>query len=112
VQDLLLDKYRTMETITHPKLKEVTLEQVLKALGDPIRLSIVQQLLESKGGEIACGDFDYEVTKATFSHHMQLLRDAGVIRTRQEGTKRISSLRSDELKKRFPGLLEVLRSSK
>lgn len=101
-----------METIIHPKLKEITLEQALKALGDPVRISIVKQLLKSPEEEIACGTFEYAVTKATFSHHMQILREAGVVRTRQEGTKRMTSLRSEELRKRFPGLLEMIRSSK
>ena len=100
--------YLTMETISHGNLKNITLEQVLKALGDPVRISIVRQLLNDKSAEIACGDFDYSVTKATFSHHMQILRDAGVIRTRQEGTRRISCLRTEDLRKRFPGLLEMI----
>lgn len=88
------------------------MEQVLKALGDPVRISIVKQLLAATGEEMACGTFDYAVTKATFSHHLQILREAGVIRTRQEGTRRMTSLRSDELKKRFPGLIDVIISSR
>jgi DNA-binding transcriptional ArsR family regulator len=101
-----------MEVIEHPKLKEVSLEQVLKALGDPVRISIVRQLLSSPTKEKACGTFDYTITKATFSHHMQILREAGVIRTCQEGTRRMTSLRGEELNKRFPGLLEMILSSK
>lgn len=108
----MLDMYLTMETITHPKLKDITLEQVLKALGDPVRLSIVKQLMAVPGEEKACGTFDYDITKATFSHHLKILRDAGVILHRQEGTRRMSSLRSEELKKKFPGLLEMISSSK
>lgn len=102
----------TMDTIAHPKLKDVSLEQVLKALGDPVRISIVKQLLKSPDLEMACGTFDYEVTKATFSHHLQILREAGVVQTRQESTRRMTSLRSEDLSKRFPGLLEMLSRSK
>jgi DNA-binding transcriptional ArsR family regulator len=101
-----------METLEHPLLKDVSLEQVLKALGDPVRLSVVKQLLESDGEEKACGTFEYTVTKATFSHHLQILQDAGVIFRRCEGTKKMTSLRSKELKKRFPGLLEVILHTK
>ena len=100
-----------MELIKHPKLKDIPLEQVLKALGDPVRISVVKQLLKSPEKQIACGTFDYDVTKATFSHHMQILREAGVVRTCQEGTKRMSSLRSEELNKRFPGLLQMILSA-
>lgn len=101
-----------MEAIDHPNLKSITLEQVLKALGDPVRISIVKQLLATPDGEKACGTFDYTITKATFSHHLQILREAGVIRTRQEGTRRMTSLRATELKKRFPGLIELVVSAR
>jgi DNA-binding transcriptional ArsR family regulator len=104
----MLDIYLTMETTLHPKLKDVTLEQVLKALGDPVRISAVKQLLAMKGEEKVCGTFDYSVTKATFSHHLKILREAGLIRFRDEGTRRFVSLRLQDIKKRFPGLMDVL----
>lgn len=100
-----------MENILHPKIKDISLEQVLKALGDPVRLSIVRQLMAASGEEKACGTFEYDITKATFSHHLKILRDAGIIRNRQEGTRRMTSLRNDDLKKRFPGLLEMIYRS-
>lgn len=101
-----------MEKIEHPKLKDITLEQVLKALGDSVRLSAVKELLDTEGEEKACGTFNYTVTKATFSHHIQILREAGIIKTRLEGTRKFNSLRSSELNKRFPGLLESIKNSK
>lgn len=97
-----------MEFIEHPDLKTISVEQVLKALGDPVRLATVKELLEAQNEEKACGTFNYTVTKATFSHHLQILREAGVIHTRIEGTRKFTSLRSKELNKRFPGLLEFL----
>jgi DNA-binding transcriptional ArsR family regulator len=99
-----------METIKHPQLKDVTLEQVFKALGDPVRLAAVKELLAAEGGEMACGTFNYSVTKATFSHHIQILREAGIIFTRVEGTRKFTSLRSKELNKQFPGLLNFIKS--
>ncbi|MGZ3723319.1 MAG: ArsR/SmtB family transcription factor [Bdellovibrionales bacterium] len=99
-----------METLKHPNLKDVTLEQVFKALGDPVRLAAVKELLAAKGGEMACGTFDYSVTKATFSHHIQILREAGIIFTRVEGTRKFTSLRTQELNKQFPGLLAFIKS--
>jgi DNA-binding transcriptional ArsR family regulator len=108
----MLDIYLTMETVSHPKISSIKLEQVLKALGDPVRISIVKQLLAVPHAEKACGTFDYTITKATFSHHLKILRDAGVIRNRQEGTRRMTSLRTEDLKKKFPGLLEMILSSK
>lgn len=97
-----------MEHIDHPHLKDVSLEQVFKALGDPVRLAAVKELLQAKGEEKACGTFNYTVTKATFSHHLQILREAGLIWTRLEGTRKFTSLRTKDLSKRFPGLLEFI----
>jgi DNA-binding transcriptional ArsR family regulator len=52
------------------------------------------------------------VTKSTCTHHFRVLREAGVIRQRLEGTTRLNTLRRDELEQRFPGLLDaVLRAS-
>lgn len=101
-----------MEQHSHPKLKDITLDLALKALGDPVRLSIVKQLLKDPTQEKACGTFDYSVTKATFSHHLKILQDAGMIRRRQDGTKKMTSLRFAEIEKRFPGLLDTIISTK
>jgi DNA-binding transcriptional ArsR family regulator len=87
------------------------LEDVLHALSDPIRLEIVVRLREC-GDERRCGSFDVPVTKSTLTHHFRVLREAGLICQRQDGTARLSRLRSDDLDARFPGLLDaVIRSA-
>jgi DNA-binding transcriptional ArsR family regulator len=45
---------------------------------------------------------------STCSYHLRLLREAGVTRSRPQGTQRLVSLRRDDLDERFPGLVEVL----
>ena len=45
------------------------------------------------------------MSKATRSHHFKVLREAGLTRTRAEGTHRYVMLRRDEVDVRFPGLL-------
>lgn len=92
-------------------VEPLPLDRVLKSLGDPVRLSIVRQLLEAAEGELACGAFEYDVTKATFSHHMAILEEAGIVQGRPDGTKRIISLRLDEIQKNFPGLLPLIRGA-
>ena len=42
------------------------------------------------------------------SHHFSVLREAGLILTRTEGTRCMTSVRRVELDLRFPGLLELL----
>jgi DNA-binding transcriptional ArsR family regulator len=59
-------------------------------------------------GEAACGTFELDIAKATRSHHLRVLREAGLTRTRAHGTQRIVSLRREELDARFPGLLDAV----
>jgi DNA-binding transcriptional ArsR family regulator len=44
------------------------------------------------------------------SHHFRVLRDAGLVHTRNVGTTHMNSLRSQELNLRFPGLLDCILS--
>jgi len=97
-----------MKTFTHPKLETVSLSSVMQALADPCRQQIVIALKEAEGRELACNEFELEVSKATASHHFETLRSAGIIESRSEGVKRLSSLREKELNARFPGLLDLI----
>jgi DNA-binding transcriptional ArsR family regulator len=78
----------------------------LYALSDPIRLQVVAELAET--GEKACGTFNLEAPKPTLSHHFKVLREAGIIQIRTEGTQRLNSLRREDLEARFPGLLTAV----
>jgi DNA-binding transcriptional ArsR family regulator len=97
-----------MKTYSHPTVYEVPLEQIMHALSDPCRLSIVRRLGIANGGELACNEFDLNVSKATVSHHFDVLREAGLVQSRLEGTKCLTSLRAGELEEHFPGLLQLI----
>lgn len=101
-----MDVVLTPTAITHPERAELELAAVLHALSDPMRLKIVAAL--AAGDERACGSFQLPVTKSTCTHHFKVLREAGVIRQRQEGTSRLNTLRRDDLEARFPGLLDTV----
>jgi ArsR family transcriptional regulator, arsenate/arsenite/antimonite-responsive transcriptional repressor len=64
----------------------------LKALGHPVRLGIALRLAQ-EGGTCAC-DFAeiFHVSQPTVSQHLKVLRDAGLVRTRREGTQIYYSL--------------------
>ena len=95
----------TQDAYHHPPIAAVTLPEVLHALSDPLRLSIVASLRE--GEERAWGGFCAPVAASTLSHHMRVLREAGLIRTRRDGTRCQVSLRP-EIEERFPGLLATV----
>jgi DNA-binding transcriptional ArsR family regulator len=90
--------------LEQPETDEIELTEVLHALSDPMRLRLVRELYDD-GGERSCGSFDLPIAKSTLTHHWRVLRDAGVVAAREEGTRKFHSLRRDDLDRRFPGLL-------
>jgi DNA-binding transcriptional ArsR family regulator len=89
-----------------PRTEDLSLAAVMAALSDPARVEIVRVLAAE--GERTCGTFDLGLSKATRSHHFKVLREAGLTRTRAEGTHRHVSLRRDDVDARFPGLLPAV----
>jgi DNA-binding transcriptional ArsR family regulator len=87
-----------------PAREDFELARVLYALSDPIRLRIVAEL--HLLGEVPCGIVAADLPKSTRSHHLKVLREAGITRTRFEGTERRTRLRYDCLEARFPGLMK------
>ena len=97
-------------TLPHPAKDDLDLAAVLHALSDPQRLHVVRVLAESAAPR-RCGGFGLSVTKSTATHHFRVLREAGVIEQREEGTARLNSLRREDLDARFPGLLDAILES-
>jgi DNA-binding transcriptional ArsR family regulator len=91
--------------LTFPARDELRLVDVLQALADPVRLQLVR-LLDETDGAVACGQIPLPVSKPTASHHLKVLREAGIAWAREEGTRRYYSLRREDLEARFPGLLD------
>jgi len=52
------------------------------------------------------------VTASTRAHHLKILREAGVLSTHTDGTRRISILRREDLEALYPGLLTGILSAK
>ncbi|MFI1913727.1 ArsR/SmtB family transcription factor [Nocardia sp. NPDC020380] len=99
---------RAATVLVHPDRDDIRFTNVLSALGDPVRLAIVARLAEAgPGEELACTTFALPVSKSTQSGHFKYLREAGVIHQRDEGIRRMNSLRRADLDALFPGLLDM-----
>ena len=96
---------RTSTPLTHPDRDALTFTDVMSALSDPLRLAIIAGLVD--GAERPCTAFRLPVSKSTQSWHFRTLREAGLIRQRDDGTRRLNSLRRDDIDARFPGLLDL-----
>ncbi|SDP17480.1 ArsR/SmtB family transcription factor [Actinacidiphila guanduensis] len=102
---------RTSTELVFPEREEIRLPAVLAALGDPVRLTIVAHLIGlGRNGESACVSFALSISKSTLSRHFKVLREAGVIRQRDEGNRRLNRLRTEDLEARFPGLLRMIEA--
>jgi len=94
--------------IEHPERVDIQLPAVLHALSDPVRLMIVASLDEGHDLAPTCVSIALPVTKSTCTHHFKVLREAGVIHQRPDGTSRRNTLRREDLDARFPGLLDAV----
>jgi ArsR family transcriptional regulator len=59
-----------------------------KALGDPIRLRLLSLIAARSGGEVCVCDLTdaFQVKGPTISHHLKVLREAGLIDCERRGT--------------------------
>lgn len=96
-----------MHVAHHPDRDQLHIENVLAALGNPVRLGIVRELAASEG-ERTCGSLPLDVTKATATHHWRTLREAGITHEHKQGRYKAVALRRDDLDARFPGLLDAV----
>lgn len=64
------------------------LAAVFKALGDPVRLRLVSLIGAREGGEVCVCDLAsaFDVSQPTISHHLKVLREAGLIESERRGT--------------------------
>ncbi|MEU4475357.1 helix-turn-helix domain-containing protein [Micromonospora sp. NPDC023888] len=93
--------------VAHPDVSEVSLQQVMEALADPVRRAVVSQLA-GRGEDMSCGAFETPVSVSTLTHHFNTLREAGLIRQYYVGTAKMNALRAEEIERRFPGLLPAV----
>lgn len=74
------------------------LPHLFAALADDTRFAIVEQLMQQ--GETPAGDLvpDAGISAPAISRHLKVLRDAGIIRQRAMGTRRLYSVRGEALR--------------
>jgi DNA-binding transcriptional ArsR family regulator len=86
---------------------DLDLSLVLHALSDPQRRTIVRELA-AREEPVACGTIQLEIGKSTRTHHFRVLREAGLIEQRRDGTRKLTTLRRAEIDAKFPGLLDAV----
>lgn len=61
---------------------------LLKAIADPVRLRLISLIASHKNGEACVCDLSgaFDLTRPTISHHLRVLREAGVVGAQRLGT--------------------------
>jgi DNA-binding transcriptional ArsR family regulator len=99
-----------MDDVAEPAVEDFQLPRILAALADPHRLATVRYV--AGNGESWCSQVmqaaGLAMTKSTFSHHLRILREAGILTKRVQGTKGYTQLRREDLDRRFPGLMDAI----
>ena len=68
--------------------RAVELARVFKALGDPVRLRLLSLIASHEGGEACVCELTgvFDLTGPTISHHLKVLKEAGLITGERRGT--------------------------
>jgi DNA-binding transcriptional ArsR family regulator len=103
-----------MRPLFHPSVEDVTVEAILHALSDPIRVAIYADIVDSDCSQ-SCSSFlkvsEKNIPKSTLSQHFKALREAGLIRGERRGVEMHNTSRCAEIEKRFPGLIMAIVSA-
>jgi len=64
------------------------LARMFKALGDPVRLQLLSRVASHEGGEACVCDLSvgFALSQPTISHHLKVLREAGLLQCERRGT--------------------------
>lgn len=80
---------RCCEPVVYPDVERdeaIRMAQVAKALGDPVRLQLVDVLRKHAGKVCVCELVPlFDLSQPTVSHHLKVLRDAGIVGSERQG---------------------------
>ena len=62
--------------------------RMFKAVGDPVRLRLLSMIGSARAGEVCVNDLtgEFELSGPTISHHLKVLREAGLVASERRGT--------------------------
>jgi ArsR family transcriptional regulator, arsenate/arsenite/antimonite-responsive transcriptional repressor len=90
------------EPVVYPDVERHEAERmaiIAKALGDPIRLQLVDVLRKHAGKVCVCELVPlFDVSQPTLSHHLKKLREAGLVDSERRGLWAYYYVRTDALK--------------
>jgi DNA-binding transcriptional ArsR family regulator len=103
-----------LKPLLHPSTDDITVEAILHALSDPVRVAIFADIACS-GSARNCSNFlqvrERTIPRSTLSQHFRALREAGLIRSERQGVEMHNTSRCAEIDRRFPGLMAAIMNA-
>jgi DNA-binding transcriptional ArsR family regulator len=97
-----------MRPLFHPAIEDVTVESILHALSDPVRVAICADIVSQECSQ-TCSTFlkvdNKSIPKSTLSQHFKILREAGLIHSERKGVEMHNTSRCAEVDARYPNLI-------
>src|SRR3954454_190347 len=107
----VLAMMQSMRPLYHPHPDEITVQGVLYALSDPVRVAIFMQLLSADCTKNCATFLNIAATplpKSTLSQHFKVLREAGLIRSERRGVELQNRVRCDDIAKKFGAMVKAI----
>jgi ArsR family transcriptional regulator len=85
------------------------LDETLRALGDPTRREILRVL---RGGDLTAGEISarFPMTAASVSHHLSVLKEAGLVRSERSGRNLVYSLETTVFQEFLQQMMQMFGS--
>ena len=103
-----------MRKLIHPHIEDVTVEAILHAFSDPVRVQIFMDLAKAECAK-NCSTYlnvnTAPLAKSTLSQHFKVLREAGLIYSERKGVELHNRTRCAELKPRFGDMIMAIVSA-
>ncbi len=100
-----------MKPLYHPSVNDITVEGLLYALSDPVRVQIYMEIARSECPK-TCSNFlqidNRTLPKSTLSQHFKILRETGLIRSERKGVEMHNTTRCQEIKERFGDMVGAI----
>jgi DNA-binding transcriptional ArsR family regulator len=100
-----------MKPLSHPHINDITVEGILHAFSNPVRVQIYAALAAAECPQ-CCSVYKNikgkQLPKSTLSQHFTILREAGLVRSERRGKELHNETRCEELEKKFGSLIESI----
>ena len=100
-----------MRQLFHPKMEDITVEGILHAFSDPVRMCIFMELAAAECSKNCSAFLNVDkapLPKSTLSQHFRVLREAGLIYSERKGVEMHNRTRCAELKERFGDMVGAI----